>query len=53
MRQRRLMMAVQDLGFIRVAEKFLHELSAPITVWSMVMLFTKGEKGNLILILTF
>lgn len=38
------MMAVQDLGFITVAEKFLHELSAPITVWSMVMLFTNGEK---------
>lgn len=38
------MMAVQDLGFITVAEKFLHELSAPITVWSIVMLFTNGEK---------
>lgn len=37
-------MAVQDLGFITVAEKFLHELSAPITVWSIVMLFTNGEK---------
>lgn len=32
MRQSRLIMAVKDLGFIRVVEKFLCELFAPITV---------------------